>query len=129
MLNMNILIAGASGFVGKELVRALKIDNHITELGREKARLVNDVSTNVTCCTWNELSSLDANDYDAVINLCGYNIAASRWTANVKKQLIDSRVQTSTLLINWIIKHNAKPHFLCANAVGIYVSSQISRVN
>ncbi len=117
---MNILIAGASGFVGHELIRALHIDHHITTLGRTLARLPRDISNNVTCCTWNELSRLNANDYDAIINLCGHNIAASRWSERVKKLLIDSRVATNTILINWIIKHNAKPHFLCANAVGIY---------
>lgn len=117
---MNILIAGASGFVGHELIRVLKIDNSVTALGRKMPRVSRNDSSNVIWCSWNELSSLNANDYDAVINLCGYNIAASRWTENVKKQIIDSRVNTSTLLIQWIIKHNAKPHFLCANAVGIY---------
>ena len=117
---MNILIAGASGFVGHELIRALQADHHVTALGRKKTPALCDAANNVTCSTWNELSSLNANDFDAVINLCGYNIAASRWSENVKKQLIDSRVNTSTLLINWIIKHKAKPHFLCANAVGIY---------
>ncbi len=117
---MSILIAGASGFVGHELIRALHIDHHITTLGRTLARLPCDISNNVTCCTWNELSRLNANDYDAIINLCGHNIAASRWSERVKKLLIDSRVATNTILINWIIKHNAKPRFLCANAVGIY---------
>lgn len=117
---MNILIAGASGFVGHKLIRTLNIDHHITALGRDKARLLRSVSSNVTCSTWNELSNLDANNFDAVINLCGHNIADSRWTEKVKKQLVDSRVKTSALLIDWIIKHNAKPHFLCANAVGIY---------
>lgn len=117
---MNILIAGASGFVGHELIHALKPNHQITALGRNKVRLLREFSADVTCCTWDELSNLNAGDYDAVINLCGYNIADSRWSDKVKKQLIDSRVNTSQALIQWIIKHQAKPHFLCANAVGIY---------
>ncbi len=117
---MNILLAGASGFVGQELIRALKPNHYITALGRKKTGLLRDTSDHVTHCTWDELSTLNANDYDAVINLCGYNIAASRWTEQVKKQLIDSRVKTSDTLIQWVISHHAKPHFLCANAVGIY---------
>lgn len=91
----------------------------MTELGRKKTSLHHGIS-NVSYCSWDKLSSLDAKDYDAVINLCGYNIAASRWTEKVKKQIIDSRVKTSDSLIDWIIKCNAKPRFLCANAVGIY---------
>jgi len=117
---MNILIAGASGFIGHALVRSLKTDHHITVLGRNKATLQREFSNAATCCTWEELPQLDAKQFDAIINLCGFNIAASRWNEAVKKQLIDSRVSTSTILIQWIIKHQAKPHFICANAVGIY---------
>jgi NAD dependent epimerase/dehydratase family enzyme len=117
---MNILIAGASGFIGHALIRSLKIDHHIIVLGRNKSTLQREFSNAATCCTWDELSQLDAKQFDAIINLCGFNIAASRWSDVVKKQLIDSRVGTSTILIHWLIKHQAKPHFICANAVGIY---------
>lgn len=117
---MNILIAGASGFIGQALVKSLQLNHHITILGRNKKTLQQAFSNTTTCYTWNELSLLDAKPFDAIINLCGVNIAASRWNDAVKKQLIDSRVNTSTLLINWLIKHQAKPHFICANAVGIY---------
>ncbi len=117
---MNILIAGASGFVGQELIRALTPNHHITALGRKKASLQRDDSCHVKNCTWEELSNLNANEYDVIINLCGYNIADSRWTEQVKKQLIDSRVNTSETLTQWAISHNAKPRFFCANAVGIY---------
>lgn len=117
---MNILIAGASGFVGQELVASLKTNHCITSLGRKKGNVRHSHSDNISYCTWDELSNLNANNYDAVINLCGYNIAASRWSKQVKAQLIDSRVKTCDTLIQWIIHHQAKPHFICANAVGIY---------
>jgi uncharacterized protein len=117
---MNILIAGASGFIGQALVRSLKIDHHITILGRNKTTLQRNCSNTTTACSWDELPQLDAKQFDVIINLCGFNIAASRWNDEVKKQLIDSRVNTSTLLIEWLMKHDAKPHFICANAVGIY---------
>ena len=112
---MNILIAGASGFVGQELTRALSTEHHVTAVGRKNRML-----GHVACCSWDELSTLNAQDYHAVINLCGYNIAASRWSQRVKKQIINSRVKTNTLLLDWINKYQAKPRFLCANAVGIY---------
>ncbi len=117
---MNTLIAGASGFIGHELIKALEINNQITVIGRNKTNPLTHLSPSLTYISWEQLDNLNAKNYDAVINLCGYNIAASRWTNDIKKQLIDSRVITSTTLIQWIIKHQAKPHFLCANAVGIY---------
>jgi uncharacterized protein (TIGR01777 family) len=66
------------------------------------------------------LSTLKATGFDAIINLCGYNIASARWNIKVKEQLIQSRVSTNEKLLNWLITKNAKPHFICANAVGIY---------
>lgn len=117
---MKVLIAGASGFIGQRLVLGLQPSHSITVLGRDKANLERYFSKPVHCVTWDKLSDLDANSFDAVINLSGYNIAASRWSHHVKKQIIDSRVNTTATLIDWIIQAGAKPHFLCANAVGIY---------
>ncbi|WP_412754763.1 TIGR01777 family oxidoreductase [Legionella donaldsonii] len=116
---MKILIAGASGFIGQELVKALA-EHNLTVLGRNRATLQQCFSNTVTSCTWDTLHELDAQTYDVLINLCGYNIGASRWTTEVKKQLIESRVNTSTALIDWAIKQQARPRFYCANAVGIY---------
>lgn len=118
--NVNVLIAGASGFIGQKLVAALQPDHAITVLGRDMARLQHRFMEPVNRVTWKMLPDLEARMFDAVINLCGYNIAASRWNHAVKRQLIDSRVNTTAALIDWAIKHHAKPHFMCANAVGIY---------
>ncbi|MBA2651929.1 MAG: TIGR01777 family protein [Tatlockia sp.] len=117
---MKILIAGASGFIGQNLVKSLQGRYKITVLGRDAERLENSFSQPIEICTWDSLASLDAKPFDAVINLCGHNIGASKWNPEVKKQLIDSRVNTSTSLINWAIQQEAKPHFYCANAIGIY---------
>jgi uncharacterized protein (TIGR01777 family) len=117
---MNILIAGASGFIGQKLVLACKSSYTITVLGRDETNLQRHFKEPVRTVTWEGLSDLDASTFDAIINLCGYNIAASRWSPKVKKQLIDSRVKTSSKLIDWAIQYDAKPHFICANAVGIY---------
>lgn len=117
---MNILIAGATGFIGKKLVAALKSGHSITVLGRDEGNLKRQFMKSVRLVTWEKLSNLDAKKFNTIINLCGYNIAASRWNPVVKKLLIDSRVSTTTKLIDWAIKSHAKPHFICANAIGIY---------
>ncbi len=117
---MNILIAGASGFIGQRIVKALQPLHTITVLGRNASTLERYFKKPVHTVTWDTLDSLDPKTVDVMINLCGYNIAASRWNPYVKKQLIDSRVNTTTTLIEWAIKHQAKPHFFSANAVGIY---------
>lgn len=117
---MNILIAGASGFIGQKLVKALQAEHHITVLGRDETHLKRYFAEPVQSVTWAHLPALNAGTFDTIINLCGYNIAASRWNPQVKKQLIESRVKTTSTLIDWANKYHAKPHFMCANAVGIY---------
>ena len=117
---MNILIAGASGFIGAELVKALEAEHTITVLGRDADTLQKRFSKNISIKTWEQLLQLDATNYDVVINLCGHNIAASRWSKGAKEKLIHSRVDTNNQLINWLINKKAKPRFICANAVGIY---------
>ncbi len=117
---MNILIAGATGFIGKKLVLALQVNHTVTVLGRNMKNIHRHFTKSVNTKTWENLDNLDANTYDAVINLCGYNIAASRWSNSVKEQIIQSRVKTTSALVNWAIKQKAKPRFICANAVGIY---------
>lgn len=118
---MNILIAGASGFIGQELTKTLMAEHQLTLIGRKKKHLERQFSScPVQTYAWSELAGLDAKNYDVIINLSGQSIAASRWTAKVKKQLIASRVNTSHKLIAWAIKNGAKPHFYCANAIGIY---------
>ncbi|WP_131783446.1 TIGR01777 family oxidoreductase [Legionella gresilensis] len=116
---MNILIAGGTGFIGRELITALKHKHTITVLGRNKNKL-KATFPDLSHLVWADLLQHSAQPYQCVINLCGYNIAASRWRPNVKQEIISSRVDTTTDLINWIINAKAKPRLFVANAVGIY---------
>ena len=55
------------------------------------------------------------------MHLGGRNIAAGRWTATVKEQLRQSRVQTTQLLAMRLAGLAAPPRVLvCASAIGIY---------
>lgn len=117
---MHILIAGASGFIGKALVQALQPTHTLTLLGRNQGKLDKTFPSNTTNITWNNLSTIDASKIDVIINLSGLNIAAKRWSPAVKQLLISSRVNTNQMLTEWLIKARAKPHFICANAVGIH---------
>ena len=59
---MNILIAGASGFIGHELVNNLQLNHKITVLGRNKQTLLQKFSKISACHDWHELDNLNAND-------------------------------------------------------------------
>jgi uncharacterized protein (TIGR01777 family) len=123
---MNILIAGASGFIGKELVRNLSQNHTISVLGRRIEKLEKNFSKNITKLTWKNLNDYPATTYDIVINLAGSSIGAKRWDCEIKKELIESRTLTNKLLIDWLIQNKAKPRFFCANAIGIYAAEEIS---
>lgn len=117
---MNLLIAGATGFIGRKLVTALQKNYSVTVLGRNIENIHRHLTKPINTVTWESLPNLDASMYHAVINLCGHNIAASRWSERIKEQIIQSRVKTTSVLVDWAINQEAKPHFICANAVGIY---------
>lgn len=116
---MKILIAGGSGLIGQALTKALHPRHEITILGRSIER-PSTITQAKNYYSWNDLENINANHYDVVMNLSGHNISDSRWSKATKKLIIDSRVNTNALLINWIIQNQAKPKFFSANAVGIY---------
>lgn len=116
---MNILIAGGTGFIGRALIEVLHEAHSITVVGRSHHKLKHTFP-NLQTVTWDELTKLNPNDFSTIIHLSGENIASSRWSKKVKQNLITSRVNTANNLVSWIQKHDAKPHMICANAIGIY---------
>lgn len=109
---MKIAIAGASGMVGKALTRSLTAKGHsVTALkrGNGAGQIFVDVTPE------------SLQNYDAVINLAGENIAGKRWTDEQKKLIVDSRVSTTSFLANALAKTSGSPKvFINASAIGIY---------
>jgi len=65
------------------------------------------------------------HQFDAVINLAGEPIAAKRWTAKRKQQLLDSRLKTTQNLMDAIARMAKPPDCLInASAVGFYGDQQ-----
>lgn len=123
---MNVLIAGASGFIGRVLVNHLSQSHKITVLGRTLEKLESSFSNDISKLTWDNLKCHDAKQYNLIINLSGFSIGAKRWSLKVKKELIESRTRTNQRLIEWLMYHQAKPRFFCANAIGIYGAQEHS---
>lgn len=115
---MRIAVSGASGFIGSALVPALSSDGHdVLKLVRRQPAEPGEIR-------WDPApGSIDAEGLagvEAIVNLSGANIGR-RWTAERKKEILDSRVDTTTLLAATAAAVEPRPRVLvCAGGVGIY---------
>lgn len=122
---MQRLVAGGTGLVGQYLVNHW-LSQHIkvTVLGRCKNKISHVFGTAVDILDWDDfanLSELDLKQFDTIVNLCGTNIGEARWTKKRKAELINSRVDTTKIIVNKLVllADNA-PRLLNASAIGIY---------
>jgi uncharacterized protein (TIGR01777 family) len=116
---VKILISGASGMVGSELVRQLASENHeVTALVRRPASSSQEV-------TWDpsagSIPQSAVEGADAVINLSGASLGQLPWLPGYKKTIRQSRLDTTRTLAAAIHSAASPPAvFLSASAVGIY---------
>lgn len=123
---MKILITGATGLIGQEIVsvcRRLNID--VNYLTMSKTKLSSDPS--YTGYFWDpKKGEIDTNcfvDVEVIINLVGATVA-KRWTSSYKKEILESRTNTASLILESLksIKHSVR-HIVSASAIGIYPDS------
>ncbi|MEV6928077.1 TIGR01777 family oxidoreductase [Dactylosporangium sp. NPDC051485] len=115
---MQILIAGASGFLGRHLVSRLRNAGHdVTPLVRRPPR-PGEVRWDPAA---GMLDTTTVAAADAVINLAGAGVADKRWTGQYKQVLLDSRVDTTHTIARAIAAAPRKPRVLLnSSAVGYY---------
>lgn len=118
---MKILVSGGTGFIGETLVKSLVArGDEVAVLTRDPRRvragrgLAWDARTQGA---WSE----EASRADVVINLAGENIGEGRWTDERKKQLVNSRVDTTNALVEALQRGPSHPRtMISASAVGFY---------
>ena len=124
---MKVLITGATGLIGTELVK-----NYLT-----RRVIVNFLTTNKSKVNqiqgakgfyWNpSTNNIDLscfNDVDSIIHLSGASIS-KLWTSSYKKKILSSRIDSTKLLYKSLKKlrnyHKVK-NIVSASAIGIYPS-------
>ena len=127
-MSKKVVIAGATGLIGKHL------SMHLAGLGYEIKALVRNPEKafeslkhyNIELIEWDismspEIVSPFLEECDAVINLAGASVAGKRWNDDVKKELYDSRINSTRQLVNAIELCTQKPGtFITACGTGIY---------
>ena len=124
---MKVLVTGATGLVGSEIVKLCKQNNiSVNYLTTNKDKIVSQTGYNGFY--WNpDKNEIDANCFSGVttiINLAGSSIS-KRWTRKNKKRILNSRVKSLRTLLEAISKvkaHGIKT-IVSASAIGIYPNS------
>ncbi|MGH8878821.1 MAG: TIGR01777 family oxidoreductase [Stackebrandtia sp.] len=114
---MRIVMAGASGFLGRHLSRALTANGHRVD------RLVRRTARDEHEFTWDPYRRRLDRDLlsgaDAVVNLCGVGVADRRWSPAYKELIRHSRI-TPTKVLAEAVAETHVPVLLNASAVGWY---------
>lgn len=123
---MRILITGATGLIGQEIVKLChEKDIQVHYLTTSKSKIEN--LDNYKGFYWNPKEErIDTQCFkgvDTIIHLAGATVA-KRWTPAYKKTIINSRKNTTELLINSLKgeTHQIK-HVVSASAIGVYPDS------
>lgn len=123
---MHILIAGATGLIGKALCgHFLDTGYAITALTRDSGKAQNTLGSSVTCIDWkpgqDDSWAEKCDSVDVVINLAGAPVAEGRWTPAVRKRIRDSRIDATRSIISAVNSGKITPkNVLNASAIGYY---------
>lgn len=116
-----VLIVGGSGLIGKHLA------DYFGKSGYEVFILSRNpiTSSGFETYSWNPSQGiLDAkvlSDKDIIINLSGAGIEKKIWTPARKRVLYNSRINSTRLLVDTLIKEDMRPElFMNASAIGYY---------
>jgi uncharacterized protein len=121
---MNIAITGASGFIGRRLMKALAgADHKLRVLSRHAGT---NLPPGVQLYVWDAMKGQPPEEslegVDAVIHLAGEPIA-QRWNAEVKQKIRESRATGTRNLVQALSTARQRPAVLiCGSAIGYYGS-------
>ena len=115
---MRVLVSGASGLVGSEVVRQLK------EQGHEPLRLVRRSATAPDEVEWNPATGFIQEGImetvDAVVNMAGATTGKIPWTAKYKEEIVNSRLDSTRTLVNAMKAAKSKPAVLVSGSASGY---------
>jgi len=116
----NVLVTGATGFIGSRLVEALAEAGHqVTILARDPARAARLTPPFRVVTSLDQIPNDEA--IDSVVNLAGEPIANGLWTTAKRRKILRSRLKTTREVLRLINRLDNPPSILIsASAIGWY---------
>ncbi len=125
---MKALIFGGSGFIGENLANHLKNNNYeVFIVTRNKQNAKNKTDNKFLFVEWDYNSPLTfiKEKFDIVINLAGKSIGKKRWTKSVRREIYESRINSTQKIVQAINDNVLNPKvFINASAIGYYGKRQ-----
>lgn len=118
-----ILITGGTGLLGSALTKLLTEKGHkVIVLSR---KLKSSDNANISYSSWDvkaqtiDKKAVSAADY--IVHLAGESVAEKKWTKDRKKEIVESRTQSSKLLVTALQQaDNQVKAVISASAIGYY---------
>lgn len=120
---MKVVVTGATGFIGRPLVRALLAGGHAVTALTRSAKRAPDLATRVVETELESAAALSPilDGHDAIIHLAGEPVAARRWDARQKQRIRDSRVESTRAIVEALAAATHRPRvLLTASGIDIY---------
>jgi len=122
-----VIIAGATGFIGRALCRRLHADYEVIALSRDAKRAAGIVGEYAKVREWDARTAsawaAEAEGAYAIINLAGENLSDGRWRQSKRDTIIQSRTNSAGAIVDAVAGARNKPAVVIqGSAVGYYGS-------
>lgn len=117
----NVLITGGSGLIGKQLSALLLGKGYtVGHLTRSDYKKLDNIKLFIWDVDKGEIDQQAIPWADHIIHLAGETVG-QRWTNNIKQKILQSRVDSTLLIVDQLKKKNHRlKSLICASAVGYY---------